>query len=264
MDITLGYDTSVLEATEVIKGGLTTNSLFEYNILDGTIKISLADKAGFSGDGSIAYIRFNVIGYEGSVSPLEIVSLSANRAEDMALMNIPTQDGLFTVISVEQCRGDCTGDGKITAADALCALQMAVGKRAEDLVMDVNGDGKVSSVDAREILKKAVAAGLEEQDFEKESPIEKCQPMEEIVAMGENIDMDVLFKIKGGVDGNCEIYEKIVMDNTGYGFEGKDMTCLIPMGAIAGDSPLSDNIKDYCEGPLADAIRELTMDVENK
>ena len=167
MDITLGYDDSVLEATEVIKGGLTTNSLFEYNILDGTVKISLADKAGFSGDGSIAYIRFIVIGYEGSVSPLEIVSLSANRAEDMALMNIPTQDGLFTVISVEQCRGDCTGDGKITAADALCALQMAVGKRAEDLVMDVNGDGKVSSVDAREILKKAVAAGLEEQDFGK-------------------------------------------------------------------------------------------------
>jgi len=160
MDITLSYDPSVLEATEVIKGGLTTTSLFEYNLIDwDTIKISLADKAGFSGDGSIAYVKFNVIGYDGSVSPLEIVSLSANRAADLAAMDIPTQDGLFTVLGVEQGMGDCNGDGKITAADALCALQMAVGKRAEDLVMDVSEDGKVSSVDARKILR--VAAGLE-------------------------------------------------------------------------------------------------------
>ena len=160
MDITLSYDPSVLEATEVIKGGLTTTSLFEYNLIDwDTIKISLADKAGFSGDGSIAYVKFNVIGYEGSVSPLEIVSLSANRAGDLAAMDIPTQDGLFTVLGVEQGMGDCNGDGEITAADALCALQMAVGKRAEDLVMDVSEDGKVSSVDARKILR--VAAGLE-------------------------------------------------------------------------------------------------------
>jgi len=160
MDITLSYDPSVLEATEVIKGGLTTTSLFEYNLIDwDTIKISLADKAGFSGDGSIAYVKFNVIGYEGSVSPLEIVSLSANRATDLAAMDIPTQDGLFTVLGVEQGMGDCNGDGEITAADALCALQMAVGKRAEDLVMDVSEDGKVSSVDARKILR--VAAGLE-------------------------------------------------------------------------------------------------------
>jgi len=56
-------------------------------------------------------------------------------------------------------KGDCNGDDKITAADALCALQMAVGKRAEDMVMDVNGDGKVSSLDAMKILR--VAAGLE-------------------------------------------------------------------------------------------------------
>ena len=57
-------------------------------------------------------------------------------------------------------KGDCNGDGIITSEDALCALQMAVGKRADDGVMDVNGDGKVSSLDARKILR--VAAGLEE------------------------------------------------------------------------------------------------------
>jgi hypothetical protein len=56
------------------------------------------------------------------------------------------------VLCFEEGKGDCTGDGKITASDALCALQMAVGKRAEDLVMDVTDDGKVTSLDAMEIL----------------------------------------------------------------------------------------------------------------
>jgi hypothetical protein len=82
-------------------------------------------------------------------------------------MDIPTQDGIFLVSGVGECRGDCNGDGKITAVDALCALRMAVEKIPEDLVMDVNGDGEVSSLDAREILRKAVATGLEEPDFEK-------------------------------------------------------------------------------------------------
>ncbi len=157
MDITLSYDPSVLEATEVIKGGLTTTSLFEYNLIDrGTIKISLADKVGFSGDGSIAYVKFNVIGSEGSVSPLKIVSLSANRAEDMAPLSITTQDGVFTVLGFAEGKGDCDGDEEITAADALCALVMAVGKIPEDLAMDVNGDGSVTSLDASEILKLAI------------------------------------------------------------------------------------------------------------
>ncbi|MBN2489034.1 MAG: AbfB domain-containing protein [Methanosarcinaceae archaeon] len=159
MDITLGYDSSVLEATEVIKGGLTTNSLFDYNIVDGTIKISLADKAGFSGDGSIAYVRFDVIGAEGSSSPLEITKLSANKAEDLSVINIPAQDGVFKVVSLEESLGDVDGDGMYTAVDALYALQMAVGKIPEDLIMDMNGDGQVSSIDARKILR--IAAELE-------------------------------------------------------------------------------------------------------
>ena len=57
-------------------------------------------------------------------------------------------------------KGDCDGDGKITSFDALCALQMAVGKRAEDLVIEVKGDGSVISVDTQEILR--IAEGLEE------------------------------------------------------------------------------------------------------
>lgn len=160
MDMTISYDPSVLEATEVIKGGLTTNSIFDYNILSqGTIKISLADSQGFSGDGSIAYVKFNVISSEGSSSPLQIAAIATNRAEDDEVLEIPTIDGVFRVISMEEGRGDSDGDGEYTALDALCALQMAVEKIPEDLVMDMNGDGSVTSLDARQILR--IAVGIE-------------------------------------------------------------------------------------------------------
>jgi hypothetical protein len=99
MDITLSYDPSVLEATEVTKGDLTADALFEYNILAGTILISLADAEGFSGNGTIAYVTFNVTGATGSTSPLQIAALTANRAEDYEALTIPTNDGLFKVES---------------------------------------------------------------------------------------------------------------------------------------------------------------------
>ncbi|MBN2489033.1 MAG: hypothetical protein JXA98_08400 [Methanosarcinaceae archaeon] len=155
MDITLSYDPSVLEATDVIKGGLTTDSLFDYNIVDGTIKVSLADKQGFNGDGSIAYVNFDVIGSEVSSSDLEIEAITANRADDYETVEIQTHDGLFNVISMEEGMGDGDGDGVYTALDALYALQMAVEKIPEDPVMDVNEDGSVTSFDARKILRIA-------------------------------------------------------------------------------------------------------------
>ena len=155
MDMTLRYDSSVLVATEVVKGSLSSDSLFDYNIIDGTIKISFADKDGFSGDGSVAHVRFDVVGAEGSSTALDIVSLSANRA-DLTPVKIPAKDGVFKVISLEESKGDAVGDGgELTALDALYALQMAVGKIPEDLAMDVNGDGSVTSIDARQILRNS-------------------------------------------------------------------------------------------------------------
>jgi hypothetical protein len=158
MDITLSYDPAVLKASEAMIGSLTSHALFDFNISGaGSIKISLADKSGFSGDGSVAYIIFNVIGTAGATSPLKIASVAANRASDTASVIITTHDGIFKVSGSEQLKGDYNGDGRLTPLDALAALQMAVGKRAEEPVIDVTGDGKVTSLDAREILKMAVS-----------------------------------------------------------------------------------------------------------
>lgn len=59
-------------------------------------------------------------------------------------------------------KGDLNGDGKVTAADARIALQIAAGLKkptAEQLKAgDIDGDGKITAKDARLILR--MAAGL--------------------------------------------------------------------------------------------------------
>ena len=156
MDLILGYSSSILEPIEIVKGSLTSESLFDYNIVGESILISLADNAGITSDGSIAYILCNVVGNEGSSCSLVIEEIAANSANDYEPLSLLTRDGIFLVTDSQESIGDCNGDGKLTAVDALCALQMAVGKRTEDLSLDMNSDGKVSSLDARTILKIAV------------------------------------------------------------------------------------------------------------
>jgi hypothetical protein len=155
LDLTLTYDPSVLEAIGVIGGSLTVDSIMEYNITPGNIRIALADSEGFQGDGSVVYVRFNVIGSEGQNTSLNITQSTANDV-DYDLIQLQNNNGTFRVTNVDEAPGDYDGDGQLSAVDALSALQMAVGKRPVDLSLDMNGDGQVTSLDARTILKIAV------------------------------------------------------------------------------------------------------------
>lgn len=150
MDITLTYDDSILSALALTTGAITSNSLFMHNIEPGIINISLVDSDGINGDGSIAIITFEVIGDEGDISPLILSALANDR--DAAVINMEIMNAYFSVEDEESLKGDVNGDGKITSADALLALQMAVGLIEEDLVADMNNDGKVTSLDAAMIL----------------------------------------------------------------------------------------------------------------
>lgn len=157
IDMALTYNPLVLEAQEAIKGSLSSGSLFDFNIMaPGKIKVSLADKNGFMGDGSVAQVVFKVVGPPGSSTSLDIIDVSANRAEDFATLEIIPISGSFRVTGLEEGKGDCNGDGRLSSVDALCALRMAVGKQDEDLSMDVSNDGKVTSLDARQILRTTV------------------------------------------------------------------------------------------------------------
>jgi len=150
MDITLTYDSSVLSASSLTTGAITSDSLFVHNIEEGIINISLVDENGITGNGSIATITFDVIGEIGDATAL-ILSATANDGNgdtvDMEIMN-----ALFSIEDEDSLKGDVNGDGKVNSADALLALKMAVGILEEDLIADMNDDGKVTSIDAAEIL----------------------------------------------------------------------------------------------------------------
>jgi len=57
-----------------------------------------------------------------------------------------------TIIISSYLKGDLSGDDLLTPADALIALQMAVGTREPDLMGDMNFDDIVTSLDALMIL----------------------------------------------------------------------------------------------------------------
>lgn len=54
-----------------------------------------------------------------------------------------------------ELHGDANHDGKLSTADAVLALQMAVGSSDTDLAADMNSDGKITSLDALMILQAA-------------------------------------------------------------------------------------------------------------
>jgi len=153
MDLSVGYDNSALQFKDAVKGSLNSNVLFESNNVGSTVKIAFAGKSGFSGSGSIAVLTFKVTGRNGASSPITVTVGSASTSGGKSV-TIPVNNG--NVVIGNPNPNDPGGRGKVTSLDALIALQISVGKRANDLNYDVTKDGTVNSNDAREILKLAV------------------------------------------------------------------------------------------------------------
>jgi TolB protein len=155
MDLTVTYDSSVLQFKNAVKGSLNANMLFDSNNVGNTVKIAFAGKSGFSGTGSIAVLTFTIIGQKGSSSPITIQVNEASTTSG-APVDVSVQNGQVSVGNNNPNNPGGNPDGKPTSLDALKALQMSVGKLAVDLNYDLTKDGKVTSGDAREILKLVV------------------------------------------------------------------------------------------------------------
>jgi len=100
MYLELAYDPTVLTATEVKRGKLTANSLLQPNLDDpGRVKIALIDAKGFSGDGSVAVVVFDVPGKDGATSALTLENVRASDATSQPPAAIPTavENGTFRV-----------------------------------------------------------------------------------------------------------------------------------------------------------------------
>jgi hypothetical protein len=155
MDIDWSYDAAVLKIIEVTKGSLNKKALFDWNeVSQGKLKTSFASSKGVTGSGSIAVMKFEVIGNPGATSTITGTVTTASKT-DGSKISVGVNPGKFTV-GASPVKGDCDGDGKLTVKDALAALQMSVEKRAVDMCYDYNDDGKVNSADARDMLKAIV------------------------------------------------------------------------------------------------------------
>ncbi|WP_340818996.1 hypothetical protein [Methanolobus sp. WCC4] len=85
---------------------------------------------------------------------------------DVLELKVVTEDSTVVVfqklaIEIKAEKGDCNGDGYLSAVDSLCALQMSTGKMAEDSNVDVDDNGAITSLDARIILQSVVGLSSE-------------------------------------------------------------------------------------------------------
>jgi hypothetical protein len=127
MDIAINYDSSILKIKDIIKGSLNARTSFAWNeVSAGKIKIAFASKEGASGSGSVAVMKFEVIGNAGATTTITGTVPTANKA-DGTKITVNINPGTFTV-GTSTIIGDCDGDRELTEDDAQMALQIC-GKR---------------------------------------------------------------------------------------------------------------------------------------
>ncbi|MDD1672467.1 MAG: hypothetical protein LUO82_05665 [Methanomicrobiales archaeon] len=97
MNLTLTYDPSLLSVEEVVKGELLSNATFKVATDPGIIELAISDPGGFSRDGVVAVVRFNILASSG-YSPLRIIHLSAKAAATRSTLYLQRKEGTLTII----------------------------------------------------------------------------------------------------------------------------------------------------------------------
>jgi hypothetical protein len=115
------------------------------NLSDGPLEITL----GFKPEGFSFFMADLQITNTSKNAPVLIYSILGEGAWETTTTSNTTTT---TTLAPSEC-GDPTGDGEVTATDALFTLTAAVGiKACLPAVCDVNDDGKVAASDALTIL----------------------------------------------------------------------------------------------------------------
>lgn len=183
MNFDLQYDPAVIALNgDPLKGNLLDNALFTPNASQaGTIRSAFARTSGISSDqpGTVLSVPIRVVGKPGDKSPLDLTVTTINDPNGGAL-NIQQLNGEVLVANPDGTvpgsgdgstgsgstgssgggaipPGDCNGDLRVTELDALCALEMSVDLRDDQVIMDVDNSGlPITSRDAVVILQRAV------------------------------------------------------------------------------------------------------------
>ncbi len=131
LDLTVTYDTAALKFVSGEAGTLAKNGMIETNeVQQGTINIGIVDSQGIIGDGNVALLTFDVLGTQGTSSPMDVVVRGAFGTD---LKNVANNvaGGTITVGPP----GSAGGAGKLplpagVAVAAVCSAFWIAGRRA--------------------------------------------------------------------------------------------------------------------------------------
>lgn len=154
----LSYDAAVAKPEGTVsKGSILGSALLSANTnQSGLIRIGFAQSAGISGTGTVAYIPFRAVGKAGQRTALTLAVTTINdpKGTNLTILRIP---GEIVIVGPDgQIPGDCQGDGRLDAVDALCALEISVGLRPANTNLDMDKKDGVTSRDATIILQTIV------------------------------------------------------------------------------------------------------------
>jgi hypothetical protein len=155
----LTYTASVARPEGTIaKGNLLDNALFSVNPnVSGIIRAGFAQTSGVSGTGTVMYVPFRAVGKVGDRTRLDLTVTTINNPSG-AVLTIDRIPGEIVIVGAGDVGlGDCDGDGRLSALDAECALDISVGLRALILALDMDKSGDVTSRDAVLILQRLVS-----------------------------------------------------------------------------------------------------------
>jgi hypothetical protein len=155
----LSYDATKLEYVSSSKGSALSAGMAEINhdATNHTITLSYMNTDAMNNAGNILDVQFKI--KEGTPNGDISLTLTVPELKTAAYDDIGANitQGKIAVTDVKL--GDLNNDGKITAVDALMALQAASGKITLTLTQktaaDVSKDGLVTAVDALKILQYA-------------------------------------------------------------------------------------------------------------
>jgi hypothetical protein len=96
LQITLSYDASIIEITEVKAGKLGKNALLEFNKdTAGFLVIGIVDSVGINGSGPIASVSYKML-QQDMVCPLRITEAQAYNADNLIDIAVKLADGMIT------------------------------------------------------------------------------------------------------------------------------------------------------------------------
>lgn len=159
MNVNVHYDPAVVRPIQnAARGNIIPQALFETNVRDrGVIRLGFAQQDDIRGTGTLAQIPFEAVGRPGTRTTLRLEVTMASAAAGSRVTPAQLIHGEIMIVGADgRLPGDTSGEGNLTALDAMNALKMSVGNLPVDMVADMDRDGQVTARDATLILQEVV------------------------------------------------------------------------------------------------------------